>query len=219
MKYYEKVGNLFKVNNEDTRGTSMFLNVSVSVRLFWWIQLYLNLFQHLSFHDLFHLVHSEVHNKGTCVPPNVTRSTKLQQAKHSAELLFRSMDFCVPENLIFLADSKKFNVLILHLILVWIFLGMQLTLKNVFFTKNMHCYKYAMLKIIDWVKYQSPRTVFSLTKFDFIFHFLSYLKDFETVCPSWMFGELLKWWIFMLFIAILYILSHDSRNTCDNWIL
>ena len=39
----------------------MFLNVSMSMRSFWWIQLYLHFFQHLSFHNLFHLVHGEVH--------------------------------------------------------------------------------------------------------------------------------------------------------------
>ena len=33
MKYFKK-RYLFKVNNEDTRGTSMFLNVSMSMRSF-----------------------------------------------------------------------------------------------------------------------------------------------------------------------------------------
>ena len=66
-KYQEKVWNLFKVNNEDIRGTSKFLNISMSMRLFWWIQLYLNLFQHLSFHNLFRLVHGEVQDEvNTC---------------------------------------------------------------------------------------------------------------------------------------------------------
>ena len=37
----------------------------------------------------------------TQVPPNITRSTKLQGAQHSPELAVRSTDFCVPENLIF----------------------------------------------------------------------------------------------------------------------
>ena len=57
----------FQVNNEDTRGTSMFLNVSMSMRLFWWIQLYLDLFQHLSFHNLFHFVHGDVHDEANMV--------------------------------------------------------------------------------------------------------------------------------------------------------
>ena len=39
--------------------------------------------------------------RGTCVPPNVTRSTKLRGAKRSTELGFSSTDFRVPENLIF----------------------------------------------------------------------------------------------------------------------
>ena len=57
-----------KFNNEKLRKTGIFskltmiLNVSLSLRLFWWMQLYLNLFQHLSFHNLFHLVHGEVHS-------------------------------------------------------------------------------------------------------------------------------------------------------------
>ena len=38
----------------------MFVNVPMSLRLFWWIQLYVNLFQHFYFHNLFHLVHSKV---------------------------------------------------------------------------------------------------------------------------------------------------------------
>ena len=37
----------------------MLLNVSMSMRLFCWIQLYVNLFQHLSLNNLFHLVHGE----------------------------------------------------------------------------------------------------------------------------------------------------------------
>ena len=37
----------------------------------------------------------------TRVPPNITRSTKLQGAQCSPELAFRSTDFCVPEYLIF----------------------------------------------------------------------------------------------------------------------
>ena len=39
----------------------------------------------------------------TCVPPDVTRSTKLRGAQRSPKLTFRSMDFRVPENLIFQA--------------------------------------------------------------------------------------------------------------------
>ena len=39
--------------------------------------------------------------RGTQVPPNVTRSTKLRGAQHFPKLTFRSTDFCVPENLIF----------------------------------------------------------------------------------------------------------------------
>ena len=37
----------------------------------------------------------------TCVPPNVTRSTKLRGAQCSPELAFKNKDFCIPENLIF----------------------------------------------------------------------------------------------------------------------
>ena len=39
----------------------------------------------------------------TRVPPNITKSTKLWDAQCSPELAYRSMEFCVPENLIFLA--------------------------------------------------------------------------------------------------------------------
>ena len=39
----------------------------------------------------------------TSVPPNDTRSTKLRGTQGSPELAFRSTNFCVPENLIFLA--------------------------------------------------------------------------------------------------------------------
>ena len=39
----------------------------------------------------------------TPAPPNITRSTLLEGAQHSPELVFRSMDFCVPENQIFSA--------------------------------------------------------------------------------------------------------------------
>ena len=55
-------GNLVKVNNEDTRGTSVFVNVSMCM-LYYWIQQYFNLFQHLFFHSLFHLGHGEVHDE------------------------------------------------------------------------------------------------------------------------------------------------------------
>ena len=45
----------------------MFRNVSVSLRSFWWMQLYLNLFQHLFFRSLFHLMPDEVHDEAdTC---------------------------------------------------------------------------------------------------------------------------------------------------------
>ena len=79
----------------------MFLNVFMSVRSFWWIQLCMNLFQHLSLNNLFHLVHGEVHTEAKPVPPNVTKNTKLQGVQHSPEVAFRNTDFCVPENLIF----------------------------------------------------------------------------------------------------------------------
>ena len=66
MKYLEKVRNLFR-EQWRTRGTSMFLKVSMSMMSFWSTQLYLNLFQHLSSHNLFHLVHGEVHDEAnTC---------------------------------------------------------------------------------------------------------------------------------------------------------
>ena len=67
MKYYEKLWNFFEVNKEDTNGTSVFLKISMSLRSFWWKKLYVNLFQHLSFHNLFHLVHGVVHDEvNTC---------------------------------------------------------------------------------------------------------------------------------------------------------
>ena len=50
--------------NEDTRGMPMFLIDSMSVRLLGWIQLCMNLFHHLSFHNTFHLVHSEIKKWG-----------------------------------------------------------------------------------------------------------------------------------------------------------
>ena len=100
MKYQQKVWNLSKVNDEDTRGTSMFRNVSISMWSFWRIQMYANLFQHLSFHNLFYLNHSEVRNGAKYVLPKVTRSTKLQGTQRFPELGFRRTDFRVPENLI-----------------------------------------------------------------------------------------------------------------------
>ena len=81
----------------------MFFNVSMSMRSFWWTQLYLNLFQHL--HNLFHLMRYTM--RQTHVPPNIIRSTKLRGAQHSPELAFRSTDFCVPENLIFSALPSR----------------------------------------------------------------------------------------------------------------
>ena len=39
--------------------------------------------------------------KQTCLPQNIKRSTKLRGAKRSPELTFRSMEFHIPENLIF----------------------------------------------------------------------------------------------------------------------
>ena len=37
----------------------------------------------------------------TCIQPNVTKSKKLRGAQCSPEIVFRSTDFRVPENLIF----------------------------------------------------------------------------------------------------------------------
>ena len=65
------------------------------------MQLYLNLFQHLSFHNQFHLVHSEAHNEASMCTSNVTRSTKLRVMQCCPELAIRSTEFRVPENLIF----------------------------------------------------------------------------------------------------------------------
>ena len=71
------------------------------MRSFWWIQLYMNLFQHLSFHNIFHSVQGtrgfqmrQIYN-AACVPPKTSqgpRSTKLWDTKCSPELAFRSMD-------------------------------------------------------------------------------------------------------------------------------
>ena len=62
--------------------------------------MYPNLFQHLSFHNLFYLNHSEVHNGAKYVLPKVTRSPKLRSTQRFPELAFRRTDFRVPENLI-----------------------------------------------------------------------------------------------------------------------
>ena len=87
-----------KFNNEDTRGTSMFLNVSMSIRSFWWMQLCLNLFQHLS--SIYFIWCTARYNWIKApVPTNNTRSTKLRGAQRSPELVFRSTDL-LPENLI-----------------------------------------------------------------------------------------------------------------------
>ena len=99
MKYQEKVWNLVKVNNEDTRGMSVFLNASMSMWSFWWIQLYVNYFQHLSF-QIYVIWHDDT-MRWTRVPPNVTRSTKLWGVQCSPEPAFRSTDFRVPAKLIF----------------------------------------------------------------------------------------------------------------------
>ena len=91
MKYWEKVWNFVKVNNEDTRGMSMFLNILILLRSFWRIQVFVNLFQHLSFHNLFHLVHCKVYDER--VQANLVKSTKLWGAQCSPQLAFRSTDF------------------------------------------------------------------------------------------------------------------------------
>ena len=86
--------------------SAYFLNSSISMRLFFWIHLYLNLFQHLSFHTLFHLVHSEVHNEiNRCT--SCQKGHKIMRQKCSPELAFRSTDICAPENLIFSALSTQ----------------------------------------------------------------------------------------------------------------
>ena len=113
MKAQEKVWNLFKANNENTGGMSMFHNVSMWMTSFWWIQLYLNLFQHLFFHSLFHyFIWYTVRYtmRQTLVLANDTRSTILWGGQHCPELAFRNTDFSVPENLIFPAlysETKK----------------------------------------------------------------------------------------------------------------
>ena len=110
MKAQEKVWNLFKANNENTGGMSMFLNVSMWMTSFWWIQLYLNLFQHLFFHSLFHYFiwyTARYTMRQTLVLANDTRSTILWGGQHCPELAFRNTDFSVPENLIFPALYSK----------------------------------------------------------------------------------------------------------------
>ena len=42
----------------------------------------------------------------TRVPPNITRSTKLRGAQRFPKLAFKSKDFRVPQNLIFLAMAS-----------------------------------------------------------------------------------------------------------------
>ena len=57
MKYKEKVWNLFKVNNEDTRRISMFLNVSMYVNEVILVNTAtLECFSISSFNNLFHLI-------------------------------------------------------------------------------------------------------------------------------------------------------------------
>ena len=70
------------------------------MRSFWWLQLYVNLFEHLSFHNLFHLVNGKMHNKANTCTSNVTRNTKLRGAQRSSKLVFKRTEFCVPGNLI-----------------------------------------------------------------------------------------------------------------------
>ena len=45
-------------------------------------------------HNLFHLVHGEVHKRQTCVHPKLTRSTKLWGAQCSPDIAFRSRLSC-----------------------------------------------------------------------------------------------------------------------------
>ena len=77
-KILRKGVDLFKVNNEDTRGMSIFLNVSMSMRSIWWIQLYLNFFQHYLSIIYFIWYTARYMMRQTCVPPNITRCTKLR---------------------------------------------------------------------------------------------------------------------------------------------
>ena len=79
-------------------------NYTIWERKKYWIQLYLNLFQHLSLHNLFHLVHDKL-QWWTCVPLKVRRSPKLRGVRRSPELFARSTDFRVPGTLISRAQS------------------------------------------------------------------------------------------------------------------
>ena len=97
QQWNTKVWNYFKVSNEDTRGTPMFLKISMSLRLFWQIQLYLNFFQH--YLSIVYFIWYMVN--WTCIPSNVTSSTKLWGTQCYPKFAFRSTDFRVPENLIF----------------------------------------------------------------------------------------------------------------------
>ena len=45
-----------------------------------------------------------------CVPRKFTSCTKLPGAQRFPELALRSMDFCAPENLIFLVLSKSLSI-------------------------------------------------------------------------------------------------------------
>ena len=56
--------------------------------------------------------------KRTRVPSNVTRSTKLRGVQRSPELAFRSIDFRVPENLIFLDLTIILSLVLLKRVLV-----------------------------------------------------------------------------------------------------
>ena len=90
----------------------MFLNVSMSIRSFWWMQLCLNLFQHLS---LIYFIWCTARYNWikTPVPTNNTRSTKLRDAQRSPELVFRRTDLLLPENLIFPALIRLPNFIFL----------------------------------------------------------------------------------------------------------
>ena len=56
----------------------------------------------------------------TRVPPNITRSTKLRGTQPSLQLAFRSMDFHVPENLIFSALYSCIRFYCLRVRLSWV---------------------------------------------------------------------------------------------------
>ena len=64
------------------------------------MQLCLNLFQHLSL-IYFIWCTARYNSIKTPVPTNNTRSAKLRGAQRSPELVFRSADLLLPENLIF----------------------------------------------------------------------------------------------------------------------